>query len=281
MREIDATERVPTGDALFIDGMNITYRVLTAQQHARPDVPGEEVAATAAASIRKWFERCLAPGDAKRCVVVFDGAHGTARRRALYPAYKAGRGGGGDALAVALPLLQQAIRDAGSRVLTIDDEEADDVIATYARKTSGRELLTYIVSSDRDLLQALNPFVELLMPPKPGKKTNTVWNDAGFIGHYGFVPERLADYKAITGDVSDNIDGAKGLGDQAARKLLRCYPDGIDEIYAALGRGEIDLWVRGVSRLLRAHETQIRANLEITRLRFDVPLPGQTKGNGN
>jgi DNA polymerase-1 len=53
---------------------------------------------------------------------------------------------------------------------------------------------------------------------------DTVTNDeAGIEARYSLQPQQLIDYKAFTGDKSDNIPGVRGVGDKTARQLLQSY----------------------------------------------------------
>lgn len=110
--------------------------------------------------------------------------------------------------------------------------EADDVIATMCRKFDGQNI--GILSGDRDLIQLVRPGVTLIRPvPKtktqPDAQFEVLTPDA-VRASFGFEPQRILDYKALSGDVSDNIPGAKGIGDVTAKKLIQEHQSWIQAI---------------------------------------------------
>lgn len=99
-----------------------------------------------------------------------------------------------------------------------DGYEADDLIALFCKDLSpcfgGR---TVIVSSDNDLYQLLKSnWVQMW---NPGQKK--LWTAASFHDHYGIVPYRWPEAKAIAGDDTDSVPGIKGVGIETALKYLR------------------------------------------------------------
>lgn len=87
----------------------------------------------------------------------------------------------------------------------IADFEPDDVVSSYALKY-GNDMEIVISSSDRDFFQLVNDNVSVLRY----RGGNTVFCDRAYIQNkYGILPNRYADYKALTGDASDNIKGAE------------------------------------------------------------------------
>lgn len=89
--------------------------------------------------------------------------------------------------------------------------EADDVIRFV---TELDDETNVIVSSDKDLLQLINDKTVVFLPSK-----NIVVNLENFEEHIGVKPEQFVLYKAILGDVSDNVPGLDKYGPVRARKL--------------------------------------------------------------
>ena len=87
--------------------------------------------------------------------------------------------------------------------------EADDVVAWLATKLDGPNV---IVSVDNDLLQLVNEKNSVYNL----KKLITLDN---FLREIGVNIEHFKLYKAIKGDISDNIPGIPGFGTVRARKL--------------------------------------------------------------
>lgn len=96
------------------------------------------------------------------------------------------------------------------------DCEADDWIASYAIKY-GAENSMVISSFDSDLFQLISERVHILRY----RGDNSVICDKAWLWQkYGIAPEQYADFKALTGDSSDNIKGAEKVGPKTAAALV-------------------------------------------------------------
>ncbi|HKS07613.1 MAG TPA: DNA polymerase I [Gemmatimonadaceae bacterium] len=107
-------------------------------------------------------------------------------------------------------------------LLRLPGFEADDVIATLARKAHHADVDVVVVSPDKDLLQLVGAGIRVLNPyyGKPGATTEKWYDEAGVVERLGVPPERVPDYLALVGDSSDNVPGVKGIGDKGARELI-------------------------------------------------------------
>jgi DNA polymerase-1 len=110
--------------------------------------------------------------------------------------------------------------------------EADDAIAAYAYTYSG-EIKIVIASFDSDFFQLINENVTVLRY----RGDKTVLCDVDYVkAKFGILPEQYADFKALTGDSSDNIKGAEKVGVKTAATLLQQFGnlqaiiDRVDEI---------------------------------------------------
>lgn len=100
--------------------------------------------------------------------------------------------------------------------------EADQLLATYAKKLDGKKL---IVTEDKDLAQCVNDNVHLYQKPK--KKWVQV-DEAAVMERYGVPPNKIADWLALGGDTADNIPGIHGIGLSTARELLKTHVNAKD-----------------------------------------------------
>lgn len=156
-----------------------------------------------------------------KIAVVWDGEGGSKKRRAVNKNYKAGR----------KPL--RLNRDV--RTMTEQEEaenkawqqirileylnytpiiqflepyvEADDVIAAIAQQPSIADWQKVIISSDKDFIQLLDDKTLLYRPTQ-----KQVLNKNIVIEKYGIHPTNFALARAIVGDVSDNLEGLRGVG---------------------------------------------------------------------
>ena len=85
---------------------------------------------------------------------------------------------------------------------------------------------------------------------------------------YGLKPAQLISYKALIGDVSDNIPGVKGIGDKTAVKLLQQFGD-LDGIYSNLDKVEPER----LRALLRIASRLVIQNRKLSAIVTDVPVP--------
>lgn len=194
---------------------------------------------------------------------VFEGA-GPALREGWDPAYKAHRKATPDDLKVQLPVAREACAALGLACYGADGYEADDVLATLARRASEAGHSCVLVSNDKDLAQAcVHPQVELLRL-KAGAALDYV--DASRVPElYGVEPSLIASWLALNGDASDNIPGVPGIGPKVACRLLRelgPLPGLLDRAGEAGRYGAV----------LLSHRERLLLNLRLATLKDDVPL---------
>ena len=150
--------------------------------------------------------------------VVFDGP-GKTFRHDMYPEYKANRDAPPDALIENIPRIKELAQALSIPVLQADLFEADDVIGTLARKADAFGAYAVIVSPDKDFQQLLSPRIEMLRP-QSGAGFERLTED-GFREKYQISPKNFIDMLALMGDSSDNVPGARGIGEKGAVKLIQ------------------------------------------------------------
>ncbi len=158
-----------------------------------------------------------------RAVVLCFGPDAAHYRTELYPDYHAEREA---AMPDELPHQFADSRDFfeafGWTVASHDSLEADDLLATYARREAeagGRALL---LTGDRDMYQCATERVTVLYVRTGGKgKGAEEVTPEGVRERYGIDPEQVPDFIALRGDPSDGLPGAKGVGPKTAAELLR------------------------------------------------------------
>ena len=158
--------------------------------------------------------------DPERLIVVFDGK--PTRRTDLHSGYKAGRLEKPDMLKKQLPVLAQVVQDSGLEFCYEENEEADDLIATLAKRLSATAPVL-IASADKDFSQCVTPRVHRLIPQKGGEWQ--VVDEAAIQAEYGVRPSQFAQYLALIGDTVDAIPGIEGIGPGRAAKILAGDPD--------------------------------------------------------
>ena len=97
-----------------------------------------------------------------------------------------------------LPILQ----------LSLENVEADDIIAWLCHCNEYADWQKLIISNDKDFIQLCDDKTVLV---RPGKNEE-VLNKNKVLEQYSIHPRNFAWARAITGDKSDNLEGVKGLG---------------------------------------------------------------------
>jgi DNA polymerase-1 len=250
--------------ALFlVDGHALAYRAYFAFAGAPlTNARGEETGAvygfvnTLLSLVAKHHPAYLA--------VAFDSIAPTFRHQ-RFEAYKAHRPTMPEGLIRQLPLVFEALDAMGIARLQSPGFEADDIIATLARRWSGEVPVT-VVSGDKDLLQLVDERVHVIRPGK-GNVLESELDPKRLEETTGLRAEQFIDYLALVGDTSDNVPGVRGIGEKTANELLRRFGS-LDAIYARLA--EVDKpAVR--ARLEQGREAAFESR-ELVRLRDDVPL---------
>ena len=150
----------------------------------------------------------------------------------LYPEYKANRPPMPDELRTQSAYARKLIPALGFPLLEKEGFEADDIIAWLTQEAVSRGDTVEILSPDKDLLQLATEGVTIIRPGiRNGQDTLIGKNDVESV--MGIGADQVADFLALTGDSSDNIPGAKGIGPKTALKLIKEFQS-IDGIYGSI-----------------------------------------------
>ena len=186
-------------------------------------------------------------------------------RHEFSESYKANRHGMPEELAVQLEPAKECLRAMGALVLSKEGFEADDILGTLAAMGEKEDVMTYIVTGDRDSLQLITEKTNVVLA------TNTeplLFDTAAFVEKYGVLPSQFVDVKALMGDSSDNIPGVPGIGEKTALKLIAEYGD-LDTLYDGL---ETKKLAKGVLTKLAAGKDSAYDSRFLARIKCDVPL---------
>lgn len=166
-------------------------------------------------------------------------------RHEMYPEYKATRNKTPDDLHAQVPWICEILETLGVPVLQCDGYEADDIIATVAKKCQEQGRPCRILSGDKDLMQLVTENTQILKP-ESGASTWKVTGPEGVEAEWGVPPEKLLDLLSLYGDTADNVPGVHGVGVKTAAKLLADYGDlegiyaHVDEVKGAMQKKLID-----------------------------------------
>lgn len=121
-------------------------------------------------------------------------------------------------------------------LLAVEGYEADDVIGTIARQVEREDAQTavMIVTGDRDAFQLVSDRVHVWMPvTNATQKHAAEYGPAEVLEKMGVSPSQIVDFKALSGDASDNIPGVKGIGAKTAVRLIQDFGS-MDGVYDAI-----------------------------------------------
>lgn len=197
-------------------------------------------------------------------------------RHIEYVGYKAQRPEVDVELTDQLDWVKKVVTSLNIPIFEVEGFEADDVIGTLAKqaqneKLKTKNLETVIVTGDQDAMQLVNGSVKVYVPGR-GKKSSMIYGEKEVKERYGLEPKQIVDYKAISGDVSDNIPGVKGVGPKTTTNLLQKYLT-VERIYAtldeAMKKGEISKTVG--EKLADDYEEAVRGK-HLATIVTDVPI---------
>ncbi len=114
-----------------------------------------------------------------------------------------------------LPLIKRALEYLEVSYLEVENNEADDYIASIIFRNKGNQYI--IVSTDSDFIQLVDNNIFLYVPR--GKK-GILFSEDEVIKKYGILPKQYVLFKSLVGDKSDNIKGINGIGVINAAKIL-------------------------------------------------------------
>lgn len=161
--------------------------------------------------------------------VVFDVKGPTVRHEA-YEAYKAHRKPMPEDLVPQVPVLRDVLRALRVPSLELAKYEADDILATLARRAAERGLESLVVTTDKDLLQIVAPKISVYNPSK-----EIVIDAGGVKDYFGVESFQVVDVLALWGDPTDNVPGVPGIGEKTAKALIRDHGS-LDRLLADLPR---------------------------------------------
>lgn len=243
--------------AVLIDGSNLIYRAF----YGFPQITSPEGKPVGALlGFCQMLTSIIRYHKSDFVCVALDSGRSTSFRAQIYKDYKANRQPAPDTLKEQFPLFDKACAALGIPVTRKIGFEADDLIATYSSILSSNNILTKIISVDKDLTQLIDDKVCMFDPVK-AKETRA----EDVLKKFGVLPTQMTHFQAIVGDASDNVPGAKGLGPITAAKLLHEYKN-LQGIYSNIQY----IKPKSVQEKLLIHKENIKLSLKLVTLDRNV-----------
>jgi DNA polymerase I len=193
--------------------------------------------------------------------VIFDSARKNFRND-IYSEYKANRAEAPDDLAPQFEYIRKSVKAFNLPSIELLNYEADDLIATYAKKITDAGAKVTVISSDKDLMQLVSNKVRLFDPMK-----SRVIGEKEVIEKFGVKPEQVIDVQSLAGDSSDNVPGVPGIGIKTAAELINKYKN-LDKLLSKAS--EIPQNKR--RETLLANKDKALLSKQLVTLKDDVPV---------
>ena len=149
--------------------------------------------------------------------VIFDSARKNFRND-IYSEYKANRSEAPEDLVPQFEYIRKSVKAFNLPSIELINYEADDLIATYAKKIIKAGGKVTVISSDKDLMQLVSKNIRLYDPMK-----SKVLGEKEVFEKFGVKPNQVVDVQSLAGDSSDNIPGVPGIGIKTASELINKY----------------------------------------------------------
>ncbi|HEY4453020.1 MAG TPA: DNA polymerase I [Pseudonocardiaceae bacterium] len=248
---------------LLIDGHSMAYRAFYAlpKENFRTETGQHTNAVFGFTSMLINLLRDEAP---THLAVAFDVSRKTFRSEA-YADYKAGRSATPDEFKGQVSLIEDVLAALAIPTMSLENYEADDIIATLTTGAVAKGFDVLICTGDRDALQLVNDHVTVLYPVK-GVSELTRFTPEAVLAKYGVTSTQYPDFAALRGDPSDNLPKIPGVGEKTVAKWIQQFGslneliDRVDEVKGKAGDA------------LRENLSNVMLNRQLTELVKDVPI---------
>jgi DNA polymerase-1 len=207
----------------LIDASSYIYRAYYAIRHLSNS---QGMATNAIYGFTNMLLKVIREHQPERVAVIFD-SKGPTFRKDLYPEYKANRSAMPEDLVPQIPYIKRLVDAFNLPGIEMAGYEADDIIATLAKKFAAKGMQVTVVTGDKDLMQIVSDRIRLLDTMK-----DKVSGPAEVAERFGGA-DKVVDVQALAGDSSDNVPGVPGIGEKTAKALIDEYGD-IETLLASL-----------------------------------------------
>jgi DNA polymerase-1 len=245
----------------MIDGMSFVYRAFYAIRDLKT---ASGFPTNAIFGFVNMFERLLKDYPPDYIAVAFDTKEPTFRHK-KYEEYKATRKPIPDDLIPQIGPIKQVLKAYNIKIFECPGYEADDILATLAKKSSSAGVRALIATGDKDMLQLVDG--KNIFVLSPGIKENILYDPDKVLEKFGVNPERILDLLSLAGDASDNIPGVPGIGIKTARELLNNFGS-LDDILNNIDK----IKSPSKQRIFRDNGDKALFSRDLIRIDKDIPI---------
>ncbi len=245
------------GRVFIVDGSSVLYRSF----YALPRLTNSAGLPTNAVyGFHNVLRKLVREEKPDYLVVAFD-VKGKTVRHELFEQYKAQRKPMPDELQVQVPYVKRLLEALNIPYIEEPRYEADDLMASLAKKLKEQGYEVIIVSSDKDLLQVLDDGIKIYHPGKEKYIDKDSCEE-----HFGVKPHQVADVLALMGDPVDNIPGVKGIGEKTAKALIRKFGS-LEELLQNL-----DKVPPRQRKAILSHMQDLKLSYQLVKIDKDLPV---------
>ena len=211
------------------------------------------------------LEEILRKEQPTHIAVVFD-PPGPTFRNQLYEAYKANRDATPEDIKQAVPYIKRIIEGFNIPVIEEPGYEADDVIGTMAKRAEKEGYTVFMMTPDKDYAQLVSDHIFMYKPGRGGSPPEILGPEEVREKFLVEHPEQVVDILALWGDSSDNIPGARGIGEKTAKKLIGEF-NSVEGVYE-----HIDQLKGKQKENLEMSREEVTLSKKLATIALDVPV---------
>jgi DNA polymerase-1 len=256
-----SSNKLNKNTVILIDGSSFIYRAYFA-------IPGylattKGFPTKAIFGVTQMVLKILKEWDPEYIIWFMDEKEPTFRHE-IYENYKATRPKMPDDLKIQIPYIRNIIQSLGIPVLSHPGYEGDDLIASFIKNLiKEQDLSAIIVAGDKDLYSLIDKNIAIYDPVR-----EKFLDLNAFLEKYQFPPQVFPEFRALTGDPSDNIPGVPGIGEKTAKELLIKFKN-LEDLYENIKQ----ISLSKLRENLLKYKDQILNNLNLLTLNYNAPLP--------
>ncbi len=247
-------------DALYlVDVSSFIFRAYYAIRNLT-NRKGEPV--NAIYGVATMLARLIEEAKPRYISIVYDSKEPSFRKLA-YDAYKANRSAAPDDLVPQFDRIEQLIESMGFHSIRRSGIEADDLIATLARRWTREnpKHQAVLVTGDKDLMQLVDDRTAAWDTMK-----GVLYRAPEVEEKFGIPPTLVRDYLALVGDSSDNVPGVPSIGPKGAVELLKAHGS-LEKLLLAAQTGQV---AGKKGETLRENEKLAILSRDLVTLKEDV-----------
>jgi DNA polymerase-1 len=240
----------------LIDGSSYIYRAYFAIRHLSNS---QGMATNAIYGFTNMLLKVIRELQPDHLAVIYD-SKGPTFRKDIYPEYKANRSAMPDDMVPQIPYIKRVVAALNFPGVEVPGFEADDIIATLAKRFAAQGMEVTVVTGDKDLMQVVNDRVRLLDTMK-----DKISGPPEVMERFGGA-DKVIEVQALAGDSSDNVPGVPGIGEKTAKLLIDEYGS-VENLLANLDQ------LKGKRREnLETYADQARLSKQLVTLIDDMEL---------